>query len=133
MRRLHRISALALLLGGVLFGFVASEARAGAIQMHLVEGGFDLDLSKGSVFDISDPSNPNIVTIDSAALNATLSAIGSLLQVSGLQALSNNEGDLSGAFLHESGTFSLREAVPNRGLSMRFRPTTTPRVVVQGS
>jgi hypothetical protein len=75
--------------------------------MHLVIGGTDFDLSKGSVFDISDPTNPDIVTVDSAALNSTLTAAGFSLQVSGLEALSNNPGDIGGAFLHESGTFSL--------------------------
>ena len=107
MRRLRRISALTLLLSGAFLGFAAGEARAGAIQMHLVIGGTDFDLSKGSVFDISDPGNPNIVTIDSAALNSSLTIAGFNLQASGLQALSNNPGDIGGAFLHESGTFSL--------------------------
>jgi hypothetical protein len=107
MRRLRRISAFALLLGGAFLGFAASEARAGAIQMHLVIGGTDFDISKGTAFDISDPANPNIITVDSLALNNVLTAAGFNLQVSGLQALSNNPGDLGGSFLHESGTFSL--------------------------
>jgi hypothetical protein len=112
MSRLRRISALALLLSGAFLGFAAGEARAGAIQMHLVLGATDFDLSKGSVFDISDPGNPNIVTIDSAALNSSLAIAGFNLAVAGLQALSNNPGDIGGAFLHESGTFQRTAAGP---------------------
>jgi hypothetical protein len=107
MGKIRRISAFALLLGGAFLGFAASEARAGAVQMHLVIGGMDFDLSKGSIYDNSDPSNPNLVSIDTALLNSDLSADGFKLQVSGLQALSNNPGDIGGAFLHESGTWSL--------------------------
>jgi hypothetical protein len=106
MRRLRRISALTMLLSGAFLGFAAGEARAGSLAMHLVIGGMDFDLGPTGIYDLT-PGNPNGISVDTTLLNSDLSAAGFTLQVSGLQALSNNPGDIGGAFLHESGTWSL--------------------------
>lgn len=106
MSRLRTHAKWALLVGGMI-GLASAGARAGSVQMHLQIGGVDFDLSSGGFYDSTGGVNPDIVTIDSKALNSDLTAAGFKLQVAGIQALSNNDGDPGGAFLKESGTFSL--------------------------
>jgi len=88
---------------GVLLALLATEARAGSIEMILdVSGLPSIVIAKGGPFDVSDPTNPNIITVNTLLLNATLTGDGSSLQFSSLGASSNNPGAMN-ATLTQTG------------------------------
>jgi hypothetical protein len=90
---------------GVLLTLLATEARAGSIEIILTVAGAaaqPIIITKGGPFDTSAPGNPDIITVNTAALNSTLIADGSSLQFSSLGASSNNPGGLN-AVLTQTG------------------------------
>jgi len=91
---------------GVLLTLLATETRAGSIEIILTVAGAagqPITILKGGPFDTSSPVNPDIITVNTALLNATLTADGSSLQFSSLGASSNNPG-AANAIITQTGT-----------------------------
>jgi len=97
---------------GVLLALLATDARAGSIEIILTVSGIaPIDIMKTGPFDVSDPTNPNIITVNTLLLNATLTGDGSSLQFSSLGASSNNPG-AANATLTQTGQAFLNGAPP---------------------
>jgi hypothetical protein len=87
---------------GVLLTIMATDARAGNIELILDIAGFGtVPILKGGPFDSSNPLNPDVITVNTNALNATIAASG--LQFSALGASSNNPG-AANATLSQTGS-----------------------------
>jgi hypothetical protein len=87
---------------GVLLTIMATDARAGNIELILDIAGFGtVPILKGGPFDSSNPLNPDVITVNTNALNATIAASG--LQFSSLGGSSNNPG-AANATLSQTGS-----------------------------
>jgi hypothetical protein len=89
---------------GVLLALTATEARANSIEMILtVTAGPTIVILSGGPLDASGGANPDLITVNTGALNTLL--LGTGLSFSSLGASSNNPGVLTAA-LSQSGQAS---------------------------
>jgi hypothetical protein len=79
------------------------KSYAGALEIDLTVGADTIQILQGGFYDVA--SDPNTITVNTSALNASLAALGhGNLTFSALGAQTNNPGDISGATLTQTGS-----------------------------
>ena len=93
---------------GVISAIAAGTAQAGSIHMDLTIGATTISIDKGGFYDTASPLDPNRITVNTDALNATLAGLGyGNLTFTQLGTNSNNVGDPAGATLISGGDASV--------------------------